>query len=777
MSRLFSLLLSLAIAALSMIACDKTNDSAETDSTDSTAGTGTMSDSNSVLDSESDTAAVTSTGADSATIADTGTGTIWVPDSGMVMDTNTAVDTGTVGNTDSVTNSTSDTDSHTETAGMSGEEPGSDSDGSSESDSESYSGFSAAFVYAPNSSVYLVAQDDQGTTLAFLADKAEDGLPVRPNGIAIYDRGEIQRYEFNDQGRLTRAQTPQQDVYIDYANLAEGTLSVETILPTGYRTMTTQSVTQQDMEVLTVELPDSVGVTQPTTQNEFLEALDDVLKVSVKLYNVIEPLASCGNAASKYPIYLTLGLCAVSALDLSERTNKIVSYLKTGASLAVCVISAAEVLSGVLTIPGVMGLVTTCPSAAEGILEALKDLTNPGGGIGDPHLFTFDRYFYDLQRVGEFLFVRDDDGEHIIQVRLAPYGESRSVAIIKSIAANVDGTIAEVGAAPATFYVDGAESGATSLSGGGMVSPTNFVWADGASLEIANRGTYLDVSARLPTSPIIVGLLGDADGDPTNDLALRDGTVLARPLSTDQWDEFADSWRITQEESLFLYGPDETTETYTDLTFPDNPVTAASLNHDVYTEAKKICEAAGILDEVLLDACILDVGIAELDDSFATGWADVPEPSAAAPAIYNFTVDAESMNVDKLSTFGLNTDGAVDGAFDVSLRGPVTVLVLLAQTATGAVQGHWNTVSSIPLPPEIPSSYSLSGRYYLRVEKDGQLINQDDGSLSKLDDGIHHLKVYSANGSLSPNYSGLHFRLYGILPNGHAMQGPEVVYP
>lgn len=671
------------------------------------------------------------------------------------------------------------------TAGVAGTDGGSEesstsgSGGSSADEAPSYDGFSDVFVYARDSTAYLVAQDDQGTSLSFLAEKADDGLPTRLSGIAIDGGGELRRYEFDDQGRLTRAQTEERDVTIDYTNLADGTINVRTTLPTGAHTSSTQTVAPQDVADLTFELPDTTGTARPNTLEEFVQFQRDFWGFSLELYEVVAPIFDCVSASFKKPIYQAIGVCAVSALSLSDRTNRIVSYLQTAANMTACASSVAEIPTGVLTIPGVLGLLTACPAAVEDLIEILKDLTNAGGGRGDPHLFTFDRYFYDLQRVGEFLFVQDAGGDHVVQVRFAPYGESRNVAIIKSIAANVDGTIAEVGAAPATFYVDGAESAAASLAGGGVVSPTSFVWADGARLEIADRGTHLDVSVRLPSSPSIVGLIGNADGDPTNDLALRDGTMLTGPLSMDEWDEFADSWRITQEESLFVYGSNETTETYTDLTFPGAPMTAASLDEDVFTAARGICEAAGILDEVLLDACILDVGIGELDDSLAEGWADVPPPLAADPAIHSFAVDYDlTLTVDNAGSSAgdpVSPDGRLDGVFDVVLRGPVTGLVLATTGATGTPAGgsYWDTLVGEPIPTDIPHLGGLATAWNIYAQEDGEVRTDPDGSLNLLDAESHVLKLYvSTDGSIA---SGQRFRLYAVGPGGVVMS-PVLTY-
>ena len=51
------------------------------------------------------------------------------------------------------------------------------------------------------------------------------------------------------------------------------------------------------------------------------------------------------------------------------------------------------------------------------------------------------------------------------------------------------------------------------------------------------------------------GLLGNNDGDPSNDLALRDGTVLDPSTSSQELrGEFSESWRVSSADSLFMRG-------------------------------------------------------------------------------------------------------------------------------------------------------------------------------------------------------------------------------
>jgi hypothetical protein len=90
----------------------------------------------------------------------------------------------------------------------------------------------------------------------------------------------------------------------------------------------------------------------------------------------------------------------------------------------------------------------------------------------------------------------------------------------------------------------------TRLSGDGY----RLDWANGESMTVANHlDIYLDWNVTLGPNDApgsVHGLLGSDTGQ-ANDFQLRDGTVLARPLSEQQiLGLYADSWRVTPGASL-----------------------------------------------------------------------------------------------------------------------------------------------------------------------------------------------------------------------------------
>jgi outer membrane protein assembly factor BamB len=241
-------------------------------------------------------------------------------------------------------------------------------------------------------------------------------------------------------------------------------------------------------------------------------------------------------------------------------------------------------------------------------------------GSGEPHLITFDGLQYDVQLVGEFVAARSDDVE--VQIRTAAYGGSRRVSAIERAAVGLDGHVVEVAAsAEGDVLVDGEPApldtaiGSGALVGDDIVlvrTPTGVEVLRGTDLvlQVENHTSHLSVS--VPGGEVGTdweGLFGDNDGDPTNDLRSRAGDVVENEDVDDFYALHGDTWRLTDDESLFTYADGDSTDTFTDLTFPDEPVRATSLTAQERAQAETVCELAGITEPAGLAACILDFAI------------------------------------------------------------------------------------------------------------------------------------------------------------------------
>jgi len=170
-----------------------------------------------------------------------------------------------------------------------------------------------------------------------------------------------------------------------------------------------------------------------------------------------------------------------------------------------------------------------------------------------------------------------------VQVRQKPSGNRNDVAITQAAAMNVGGDkvgfylkqkpVSHINGVPQELP----DGGVTPLPQGGKIFRRGSLY----SVEWPNAEVLVEVKDNnygfLVTNYIsnaqkgqLIGLLGNADGEPKNDIVMRDGT----PLGIDNlsfetlYPNYADSWRVTQQESLFDYASGETTETFTDRDFP-----------------------------------------------------------------------------------------------------------------------------------------------------------------------------------------------------------------
>jgi hypothetical protein len=257
---------------------------------------------------------------------------------------------------------------------------------------------------------------------------------------------------------------------------------------------------------------------------------------------------------------------------------------------------------------------------------------------GDPHLLTFDGRLYDLQAVGEFVDVTGGP-DLMVQTRQSPYRTSRTVAVNTAVAVR-DGTdrlgfylrhgLVEV-------HLNGSiiqpTAGTRTLPGGGTLVTTPSTldermmayevdWRDGSAVWVDVAGSWglrVFTSLAADRHGKVDGLLGNADGDSKDEPRPRGGgEPLPVSMTFDAlYHGFGDSWRVTAAESLFDYGPGESTLTYTDRSFPDRPTTSADLDPSTRDSARQLCQAAGVTDPGLLEACVLDAGLTGLVDLIA----------------------------------------------------------------------------------------------------------------------------------------------------------------
>ncbi len=298
------------------------------------------------------------------------------------------------------------------------------------------------------------------------------------------------------------------------------------------------------------------------------------------------------------------------------------------------------------------------------------------GGLvkGEPHFTTLDGLGYDLQSVGEFVLADSERWGLEIHGRLSPASGGRDVSVMFDAAMeagdhkvefheddlHIDGQKRTLDAGQILYLGKNAfvvrKDGKWAVMFDGLAGPV-LSWRRGAA------GLYLPPSS----DSDLKGLLGNADGDPKNDLKLRDGTQLPANASPAQLHtDYANSWRLDDTESMFTYGPGESTATFTNLQFPSRIITIHDLTPEQMQLATAQCEESGVQPGVPFNDCVLDIALTS-DVSFAEAAAEQKtvslDPAAqAVDANGDLTIDFEGTLGKNVLPSRVSADPAV-GSF------------------------------------------------------------------------------------------------------------------
>ncbi|HXR22617.1 MAG TPA: VWD domain-containing protein, partial [Acidimicrobiales bacterium] len=269
----------------------------------------------------------------------------------------------------------------------------------------------------------------------------------------------------------------------------------------------------------------------------------------------------------------------------------------------------------------------------------------PGGGssYGDPHELTFSGAAYGFQAAGEFTLMKSTSDNLDVQVRQQPFAGAASIAVDTATAMRVGSTIVELAgnaSGDLQLWVNrhAVAYASRALAGGGKISvlgpgEATVSWPDGTTVSVTttltiavphqrvtcNSREAINLTIEVARSRFghLEGLLGDP-GTPPGTIAGGNGATYSMDELDEPWrsvqdfdvlyQDFAQSWRVSQQSSLFYYPQGTTTASYTELSFPSRALTVASLNPTSVAAAKRDCEAAGITNRYLLADCLYDVG-------------------------------------------------------------------------------------------------------------------------------------------------------------------------
>ena len=315
--------------------------------------------------------------------------------------------------------------------------------------------------------------------------------------------------------------------------------------------------------------------------------------------------------------------------------------------------------------------------------------TSRARASGDPHLITLDGLNYDLQAVGEFVLASVPADGAEIQARFT--ATTPNLSSVNSLAFGLGGSAVELGP-DGSVRIDGELAdvpdgqGFVFDDGSYLVRSADSILVEWPNVDKKGRVAltwqprngigFVGLSIPQALAGSASGLLGNFDGDPQNDLRLRDGTQLESTVSTAYvHDSYADSWRVFSSESFFTYQPGQSTASFTDKSFPQSIVTRGDFTDVQRAAAMATCQAYGVAAGPSFDDCELDI--------LATGnWAY----AAAAAKVHVPSIAAGDKTVDSTGYVGENFEGSVQNNFGAIRVGEEGALSTFAGPYSGTEQ-------------------------------------------------------------------------------------------
>src|SRR5262249_11473116 len=219
--------------------------------------------------------------------------------------------------------------------------------------------------------------------------------------------------------------------------------------------------------------------------------------------------------------------------------------------------------------------------------------------------------------------------DFIVQARQASGAPTwPNAAVNKAVATQMGKTRVAIYIEPTRLVVDGAATNVADgkpllLPTGVQISRQGNVYTisseTGDEVRATLNSTWIDVAVGLGFSPRANGrgLPGNPAGT-ARELVTSTGVSLSAPvLFRDVYHSYAESWRVPPRESLF------TGETRFGI--PSKPFYASDLTREQAARALKLCKAAGIKDETLLDSCVLDTTVLN-DETAVKVFTTMPAP-------------------------------------------------------------------------------------------------------------------------------------------------------
>ena len=365
---------------------------------------------------------------------------------------------------------------------------------------------------------------------------------------------------------------------------------------------------------------------------------------------------------------------------------------------------------------------------------------------GDPHVMSYDQTLFDAQAVGEVIATKSMTDDFEVQARFAAVPGQRTVSIAVGVAMRVAGhRIAMYRTTAATGYIVRIDGIPTTISaapqalpGGGAIGTYGtddsviVTWPDGTVVIVRAVGVYpeyyrflVQVGPAPSRLGRVVGMLGDADRNKTNDLVTRGGEAIAfpdPPFAT-FYGTYVNSWRVSMAETLFDYDAGQSTDTFTDLTFPDMPATPQTLPAGALSKATTLCAQFGLAAGAATNACLVDVGITG-DADFAT------EGAAAQAANLGVPSNAGSSTIGAATTVAIGAPGGTAVRTFPGIAGQKVTLTVSGNSIAGADltvrDPNGNTVATLFVSSATgfrePFTLPTTGTYTILADPRDQLV-------------------------------------------------------
>jgi len=411
-----------------------------------------------------------------------------------------------------------------------------------------------------------------------------------------------------------------------------------------------------------------------------------------------------------------------------------------------------------------------------------------GHGWGDVHMKTFDGNYHDLQAVGDFVYVESTLDNWQLQVRMELSQYWRGASVNTAFATTMGNDIVRFDAYRANDQRVSVNNDLVTLrSGDKKAVGTNliersgdtyiFTWAgsDGklytadddrvtasAWGDFAKKAGFVNIEVTPADyrAGSVRGLLGNADGDVTNDFTLRDETVLSTttPTVTQLHTTWADEWRVNATGTAQGYSK-SLFDTPTVAT-PNDPSGTPPLDANALAAAKaKIIAAAqavgGVPNQAVLETTafdyvlsggnqtVIDSAIASFAQAISLSVTPARVTEGKGNLVYTLTRTGDLQNTVTIN-YAIATDvGDATANADYSADGSVISTDGKTGTVTFAVGAATATVSLVPKADGIKEGDETvkllltTGKNY-NVGTTTQVISiiQDDGAINRPPVGV-----------------------------------------